>query len=115
MVVICIINTVKTCVMFSVWYTRLRDAHKATIAQRSKDDAVLYTLGDAIASYMRDPDKSTIAMCLATRHDFKRKRDMKFRSRLVMKPVTEPREWEPRSMFWKSAASLNRWIVLLFL
>ncbi len=115
MVVICIINTVKTCVMFSVWYARLRGAHKIPIADRKKEDAVLYTLGDAIASFMREPDKTTIDMCLATRHDFRRKRDIRFRSRLLAKPVTEPRKWEKQTLFWKSAASVHRWIVLLFL
>lgn len=115
MVVICIINTVKTGVMFSVWYSRLRNEHKLPIAHRSKEETVLYTLGDAVASFMRGPDKTTMAMCLATRHDFRRKRDIRFRSRLLAKPVTEPREWKPQSLFWKSAASLHRWIVLLTL
>ena len=115
MLVICIINTVKTCVMFSVWYLRLRDAQRMPIARHNKEDAVLYTLGDAIASFMQDPDKTTMAMCLATRHDFRRKRDIRFRSRLLAKPITEPREWKPQALYWKSAASLNRWVVLLFL
>lgn len=115
MLVICIINTIKTGVMFSVWYARLRDAHRIPIAQRSNEDAVLYTLGDAVASFMQESDKTTMAMCLATRHDFRTKRDFRFRSRLLAKPVTEPREWKPQSLFWKSAASLHRWIVLLFL
>ena len=83
MVVICIINTVKPCVRFSVWYARLRGAHRIRIADQKKEDAILYTLGDAIASFMREPDKSTIGMCLATRHDLRRKRDIKFRSRLL--------------------------------
>lgn len=116
MVVICIINTVKTIVMFSVWYLRLWDAHKRPMAHRDNEDAVLYTLGDAIASFMRDPDMTTVAMCLATRHDFRRKRDARLRSHLVAKPIVEPREWiKPQSLFWRSAASLHRWIVLLSL
>lgn len=115
MVVICIINTVKTGVMFGVWYSRLRDAHKRPIVHRKKEDAVLYTLGDAVASFMRDPDRTTVAMCLATRYDFRRKRDVRLRSRLLAKLITEPREWNPQSLFWRSAASLHRWIVLLSL
>ncbi|KAM0798297.1 hypothetical protein BDR22DRAFT_823401 [Usnea florida] len=100
MLVICTINTVKTCVMFSVWYSRLRDAQKIPIAHRSKEDAVLYTLGDAIASFMQDPDRTTMAMCPATRRDFKRKQDIRLRNRLLPKPITKPREWKRQAVYW---------------
>ena len=112
MVVICIINTAKVCVMLCVWYSRL---HTRRDIQRDDSEAVLYTLGDAVASFMRTPDETTRAMCLATRKDFRRKTNWKFRSRLVAKPPTEPREWRTGPSFWYSAASSNRWIVLLSL
>lgn len=79
------------------------------------DGTVLYTLGDAIASFMRNPDPATVDMCLATKDDFIRRRSWK--SNLVEQPFTlnrEPREWEGRRKFWFMAARKRRWFVLLF-
>lgn len=54
---------------------------------------VLYTLCDAIASFMREPDETTKDMCLATRDDFRSRRALK--NRLIREdptPSQEPRE-----------------------
>ena len=115
MVTICIINLIKTCVMFSVWWARLRGAPHGRISPLFQESTVLYTLGDAIASFMQDPDETTKSMCLATRYDFRRKRDLKFRAHLATEPSTAPREWTTQRLFWNSAASWKRWVVLLFL
>lgn len=107
MVVICIINFVKICVMSSVWFARLRNAKQRRIASRHKEIAVLDTLGDAVASFMRQPDPTTMGMCLATRKDFQ--------GHQVAEANREPRQWQEQDVFWNSAASLRRWITLLLL
>lgn len=107
MAVVCVINAVKTGVMFYVWYARGRAAGR---------DQSLYTLGDAIASFMHEPDKTTKDMCLATKDDFLRKRGSKWGVRRFKEASTEPRAWPIKdSRFWISAATLNRWIFLLLL
>ncbi|KAL6718922.1 hypothetical protein ACLMJK_003157 [Lecanora helva] len=114
MVTICIINLVKVCVMLSVWWARLRNNDYGRISRRFQESSVLYTLGDAVASFMQEPDETTKSMCLATRYDFQRKRDLKFRPHLVKEPSTAPRPWTTQRQFWNSAASWKRWAVLLF-
>jgi hypothetical protein len=84
--------------------------------QQASQKEVLYTLGDAIASFMREPDPTTENMCLATRDDFLSKRTWK--NRLVKqhpKSTQEPRAWKDEPRWWIAAASLKRWIVLLLM
>ncbi|KAI2780088.1 hypothetical protein F4815DRAFT_471190 [Daldinia loculata] len=111
MFTVCALNFTKILVMLCIWALRKWQ-------QPMRDDAdgtVLYTLGDAIASFMRNPDPATVDMCLATKDDFIRRRSWK--SNLVEQPFTlnrEPREWEGRRKFWFMAARKRRWFVLLF-
>lgn len=63
--IVCSFNFVKFCVMFSVWFER-RSQAKASKHWRAQ---VIYTLGDAIGSFMRHPEPRTKGMCLATRED----------------------------------------------
>jgi hypothetical protein len=47
---------------------------------KDDDTEVIYTLGDAISSFMRREDPHTRGMCLATKDDFIAKRSLKTRS-----------------------------------
>ncbi|KAI1408787.1 hypothetical protein F5Y13DRAFT_204536 [Hypoxylon sp. FL1857] len=97
MYTICALNIIKAFVMLCIWSVRRWQDAERTDA----DKAVLYTLGDAVASFMRRPDPTTVDMGLATKGDFIRRRPWKNRL-------------EKRN-FWFKAASIRRWIVLLFL
>lgn len=108
--VVCSLNLIKALVMLFIWAFRRWQA-KALVDEKKE---VLYTLGDAISSFMRVPDEKTQNMCLATKHDFTTKRT--WRNRLVKEPVStsqEPREFKVESKRWMAAASLRRWIVLI--
>ncbi|KAI1464903.1 uncharacterized protein F4812DRAFT_466789 [Daldinia caldariorum] len=111
MYTICGFNFIKILVMLCIWAIRKWQ-------QKKRDDAegmVLYTLGDAIASFIRNPDPTTVDMCLATKDDFIRRRPWK--NRLVKQPLTlnrEAREWKKRRKFWFSAARKRQWFTLLF-
>ena len=60
----------------------------------------LVTIGDAIASFLDNPDETTAGMCLSTKKDFNGKGNW---------DNTFPREWIIRSSFWFNAASVKRW------
>ncbi|OTA93633.1 hypothetical protein M434DRAFT_41031, partial [Hypoxylon sp. CO27-5] len=97
MITICALNGIKAIVMLCIWATRKWQDAERTDA----DKAVLCTLGDAIASFMRRPDATTADMGLATKEDFIRRRPWKNRLE--------------RRNFWFKAASIRQWFVLLFL
>ncbi|KAK1490984.1 hypothetical protein CTAM01_10477 [Colletotrichum tamarilloi] len=62
MFTICIMNMIKAAIMLSIWaMRRWQNPRKENQAKE-----VLYTLGDAIASFMREPCEQTIDMGLAT-------------------------------------------------
>ncbi|KAI0848731.1 hypothetical protein F5Y00DRAFT_253217 [Daldinia vernicosa] len=111
MFTVCAFNFIKILVMLCIWAMRkwqhpMRD---------DADGTILYTLGDAIASFMRNPDPTTVDMCLATKDDFIQRRSSK--SNPVEQPFIlnrEPREWGGQGKFWFMAASKRRWFVLLF-
>ncbi|KAI0147984.1 hypothetical protein F4776DRAFT_673287 [Hypoxylon sp. NC0597] len=112
MLTICVLNFIKASVMLCIWAIRKWQDAERTDA----DKAVLYTLGDAIASFMRRPDATTADMGLATKEDFIRRRPWK--NHLIKLPLTlnrEPRDWKEQRNFWFKAASIRRWFVLLFL
>ena len=66
-----------------------------------KDMQPLTTLGDALASFLDDPDPTTKGQCLAGRDHFQRHKTWK---PLAMK-------WKPQSHSWFSSASGLRWLV----
>lgn len=107
--VICGLNFIKALVMLCIWILRRWQAD----ARRLPDKEVLYTLGDAIASFMRTPDETTRDMCLATRDDFLSKRTRRNRFVRQGPPSQEPREFQPKPRRWMSAANLRRWMVLM--
>jgi hypothetical protein len=68
--VVCCLNLVKALVMLFIWLLRKWQDKKRV----KLDEQVLYTFGDAIASFMRTPEEKTRNICLATRYDFLNKR-----------------------------------------
>ncbi|KAK7445872.1 hypothetical protein Landi51_07799 [Colletotrichum acutatum] len=114
MFTICIMNMIKAAIMLSIWALRRWQNPK----KQNQAKEVLYTLGDAIASFMREPCKQTIDMGLATKYDFVTTR--RLGHRFVRSPPTifdgktpPPRKFEKTPKQWRSSASLRRWTVML--
>ena len=70
--------------------------------------APLATVGDAIASFLAIPDKTTSRRCLAVQKDFTKAPGGGF------KP-TPARQWSALRPRWFSAASKKRWVVFTFM
>ncbi|KAF4919075.1 putative transporter [Colletotrichum viniferum] len=115
MFTICIMNFIKAFIMICIWYLRKWQDQK----QHRKAKEVLYTLGDAIASFMRDPCEQTKDLGLSTKSDFLTTRKWKDRlikqTPVILKENTnrEAKEFSPTAKQWRSAASLKRWVILL--
>lgn len=119
MFAVCSLNFIKANVMICVWLLRRwqnRDKTGQTPEEKAQalQDQIMYTLGDAISSFMRQPDVTTKDMCLASKEDFlwKRSYDTKFRNQ-APQPSTKPQYWASKSRYWMSSASPKRWIILL--
>jgi len=112
MFTICTLNFLKAAVMLSIWsLRRWQDAERADTQKE-----VLYTLGDAIASFMRHPDPYTRDMCLATKDDFISHRS--WSTRFIKKPAPvhdnpPPKSYHVEPRRWMAAGSIRRWTVLL--
>ncbi|KAJ8131683.1 hypothetical protein O1611_g1943 [Lasiodiplodia mahajangana] len=117
---VCTLNFLKLLALFSVWLSRKRaesrrktrseewgvvvDTEEHVLARR---EAVLSTLGDAIQSFMQEPDEATKNMCLATKYDFLQKGTLFKRWRKEKsEPPVHPRKWEMSQRRWMSAATL---------
>lgn len=75
-----------------------------------RDFNPLATIGDAIQSFMREPDPNTSGICYAGRHYIHTQR--KFYQRWnTGKP--RPLEWVPAKHRWWQAVSLTRWIACI--
>ncbi|KAK4211282.1 hypothetical protein QBC37DRAFT_402664 [Rhypophila decipiens] len=118
MITICVVNVVKAVIVLFIWGLRKwrHDGPNREPAQRAEglENEVLYTLGDAIASFMRVPDPTTIDMGLAGRDDFVKKRTWK--SKLMNKSPalpSEPRQWKYETRHWREAASPRRWFTFV--
>ncbi|RDA89814.1 hypothetical protein CP533_0873 [Ophiocordyceps camponoti-saundersi (nom. inval.)] len=111
MITICLMNLIKVGVMVWSWGSRNGKDPETS------DGQPLYTLGDAIASFMRKPDESTINICLATKYDFLRRRchRWKFWKSVDPIPQTSPREFRKQPRLWMQAASWRRWTLLIVL
>ncbi|KUJ12413.1 uncharacterized protein LY89DRAFT_722040 [Mollisia scopiformis] len=110
MITVCILNLIKTSIMLVVWWLR---KYQWT-SRKDHEKHVLYTLGDAIQSFVRHPEPKTEDMCLAGKSDFIRRRTRKTR---FVKPELvlskEPRKWKQQERHWASAASVRRWVLLI--
>ncbi|KAI1334924.1 hypothetical protein F5Y15DRAFT_409374 [Xylariaceae sp. FL0016] len=110
MFTVIMLNSVKAMTMLCVWGMRRWQAPKRDLPQNQ----VLYTLGDAIASFMHRPDATTKDMGLATRRDFLAKRTWKNHwVKEEPKPSREPRPFQVSRIRWIRTASVRRWIVLI--
>ena len=67
------------------------------IAFRIRDEPLM-TMGDAVASFLRDEDPTTKNMCLSTIED----------SRLYKKYETAARQWTDTKYRWKNMTGLGR-------
>ncbi|KIK53463.1 hypothetical protein GYMLUDRAFT_178948 [Collybiopsis luxurians FD-317 M1] len=77
------------------------------VAMKIKDDP-LVTIGDAIASFIDNPDPHTKSMCLASRSHFNTQiGDQRFSPRCV--------EYQPRRLKWMNAASRQHWVLTVCL
>ncbi|KAI1269145.1 hypothetical protein F5Y18DRAFT_373760 [Xylariaceae sp. FL1019] len=83
------------------------DAGESENAQGSiaaRKEVVLSTLGDAIESFMRDPDEATRGMCLLDKYDaVKQDRDIR------------PRQWRLSPKRWFSSVTWKQWFSLIFI
>ncbi|KAG4442025.1 hypothetical protein IFR05_002493 [Cadophora sp. M221] len=62
-------------------------------------DPTFVTLGDALSSFLDDPDRNTVGMCIATKQDFENGW-----------PDGEPKRWIVRKHFTYEAVGLQRWV-----
>ena len=69
-------------------------------------EPTLVTLGDAVDSFLRTPDQTTIGMCFADRQFIKREWERGW--------TTGPREWKKGVQRWWTSASKTRWIACNF-
>lgn len=112
----CASNLVKVLVMLSIWLAArtpaIRNDSKLSASQEPQP---LCTLGDSIASFMREPDYTTKGMSIATMHDFRKPLLFcKFgRSKKLSPDLRWPRLWYPARNQWRHAVSLERWLWFL--
>lgn len=58
------------------------------------------TLGDALASFLENPDRNTVGMCIATKKDFE-----------ARWPAREAKRWSPKKQFRFKGVGIRRWIL----
>lgn len=105
-------NLIKVLVMISIWLAaRNAAATKGDKAGVPANEQPFCTLGDSIASFMRQPDQTTKGMSTATMYDFQAPM-LPWKFRPSKKPSPDlgwPRPWYPESKQWRHAVSLQRW------
>ncbi|KAI0161870.1 hypothetical protein GGR52DRAFT_582373 [Hypoxylon sp. FL1284] len=104
---VCVFNFLTALTICCVWVIRRRE--KGAVDEQALKNAVISTLGDAIASFMRNPDLATENACLATKNDFNALDESQW------KTIYQPRPWRRTPKRWKSAVSRKQWLSLLFL
>lgn len=112
----CASNLVKVLVMLSIWLAARKAAAKnGGRSTASQEQQPLCTLGDSIASFMREPDQTTKGMSTATMHDLRKPwLFCKFgRSKKLSPDLQWPRPWYPARYRWRHAVSLERWLWFL--
>jgi hypothetical protein len=76
-------------------------ATAAVLFMRPSSFRPLATLGDAISSFLEDPDPTTQGTCLLSKADVC----------LGRWPLTEAKFWLPKNHYWLRSVSFPRWIV----
>lgn len=123
------LNFLKLLALIFVWRSRKRDERRRKVRSEewgavvdieehvlARKNTVLSTLGDAIASFMQEPDDTTKNMCLATKYDFLQK-GISFNRQKKEEPDLDrhPRKWEMSRKRWTSAATWSQWTCLILL
>lgn len=67
-------------------------------------ESSLMTVGDAVSSFLSNPDVGTEGMCLISKHTITSTDSSHWRL---------PRQWTPTRLRWFKAASRNRWIACI--
>jgi hypothetical protein len=75
-------------------------ATAAVLFKRPFSFCPIITLGDAISSFLQDPDPTTQGACLLSKSDVRQGRW----------PLQESKFWTPRAHHWLRSVSLPRWI-----
>ncbi|KAI3323509.1 hypothetical protein HD806DRAFT_535336 [Xylariaceae sp. AK1471] len=116
------LNILKAVTIFCVWvlrrWQRKDEMGDNDAGPKAPQNQVIYTLGDAIASFMREPVEKTEKRCLAPRDDFLTRRRLKNRmikERPNLSRTAEPQGYKNDPRLWMSAASYKRWFILLSL
>ncbi|KAJ3566646.1 hypothetical protein NPX13_g7059 [Xylaria arbuscula] len=127
---VCALNFVKLLVLAYVWASKKKAERRRKIKNQewgapedveehilARKDTILSTLGDAVASFMQDPDETTRDMCLATKYDFLQQGKGFFKNWRKEKPKPEPhpRKWKMSQKRWMSGATRPQWTCLIIL
>lgn len=88
MIIVILANATKASIMILTWW-KLRTP-------------TLVTIGDAITSFLDDPDPTTAGICLATKRDI-------WKGKGLWKDQGA-KHWIPKRHFWFRAASVKRWL-----
>ncbi|KIW14026.1 hypothetical protein PV08_06807 [Exophiala spinifera] len=97
--VVLVANAIKMAGMLFVAY-RLRDTP-------------LITMGDAVESFLNEPDRTTEGRCLLTRQEVIKLERMKQDWNLRKTRTTQPKTARPRAARWFEAASWLRWCLTM--
>ncbi|KAK4241300.1 hypothetical protein C8A03DRAFT_41246 [Achaetomium macrosporum] len=76
-------------------------ATAAVLFKRPSSFRPLATLGDAIASFLEEPDPTTQGTCLLSKADVRQGRW----------PLIEAKFWVPKNHYWLHSVSFPRWVV----
>ncbi|KAI0468367.1 hypothetical protein F4859DRAFT_524623 [Xylaria cf. heliscus] len=124
---VCTLNFLKLLALVFVWTSRNKsEKRRKTTGEEwgvvveehvlARKENVLSTLGDAIASFIQEPDETTKDMCLATKYDFPRKIiSSSGRAEEKSRFHSHPRAWKMSEKHWMSAATWPQWACLIFL
>lgn len=113
---VCAFNLTKMAVIFTIWQSNRRTKRsRSTLSGAQPLDEPLDTLGDAIASFMRNRDKHTIDMGLASSRDFQKPLRLPWRpaGSEQCRAIRGPQPWKPQDRRWMQAADMQRWILFL--
>ena len=84
---------------------------------RSHHVPTLVTMGDAVSSFLQDPDPTTIGYCTLSKRDVDKDRQWSKRvsGGNYQAVPSQPRPWIVKRHFWFSGASKTRWSICYFL
>lgn len=111
-------NLIKLLVMISILIVaRTNAAGKSGRYGVPRNEQPLCTLGDGIASFMREPDHTTKGMSTATMKDFQAPAPpwKCGANKKQSASLGEPRPWYPEKKLWRHAISLERWMWFIFM